>query len=463
MQTANLDSSFDLHSDAFRLGPLAGRMTMPGIVLAVVGFGVAVVVGLRSLIGLIPPPEPLSLFFVLSLFFHSYLVAYVFYLSITLGALFFVLLHHLSRAGWSVTLRRVAEALSANMLLMAVLFLPLLDGMQYVYEWSRPLGERLPLGAKAAYLNPSAFTARFAIYFIVWCGLASFFRNRSIRQDQSGDVGLTLSMERLSAPGMIAFAVSITLCAVDLLMSLNPNWASTMIGVYFFAGVVLSGLVVITLLARWLQAGGRLAGAVTVEHYHDLGKLTFAFVFFWGYIAFSQYMLIWYANMPEETQFYMPRQIGPWMWVSLALVAFHLLIPFVALLSRSAKRQLGVLTFWAVWLLVAHLFDLFWLVMPNTFIQKIPAAIGEPNTPLPEALKHLLASNQSVYQVAERHADFMAAVKAPLEAPSLLVLVALVLGMGGLYVANTARALRTASLVPLQDPRLNESLAFENS
>ncbi len=217
---------------------------------------------------------------------------------------------------------------------------------------------------------------RLAAYFAVWVFLAWFFRSRSIRQDADGDVRWSVAMERVSVPGMIAFGLTVTLAAVDLLMSLNPHWYSTIIGVYFFGGAVLSGLVVLTLLALWLQAAGRLQGAITAEHYHDLGKLTFAFVVFWGYIAFSQYMLIWYANMPEETQFYMPRQIGPWAGISLALLFCQLLIPMFGLLSRHAKRHPLVFTFWAVWLLGAHLLDLFWLIMPNVFIQQIPEAVG---------------------------------------------------------------------------------------
>ena len=149
-----------------------------------------------------------------------------------------------------------------------------------------------------------------------------------------------------------------------------------MLGVYLFADAVMSSLVVLTLLAMWLQSRGLLRGVITKEHYHDLGKLTFTFVFFWGYIAFSQYMLIWYANIPEETQFFMPRQIGPWVGVSLALIVVHFVLPFLGLMSKHAKRILPVFSFWLIWLLVAHAFDLFWLIMPNVFIRQIPAEAG---------------------------------------------------------------------------------------
>ena len=226
------------------------------------------------------------------------------------------------------------------------------------------------------WLTPARFIGRFVIYFVIWGFLAWYFRGHSILQDSSGRVRLSKSMERFSAPGMILWAVTITLAAVDLIMSLNPHWYSTMIGVYLFSDAVLSSLVAITLLAMWLQSCGLLRGVVTEEHYHDLGKLTFAFVFFWGYIAFSQYMLIWYANMPEETQFYMTRQIGPWAGVSLALIVVHFVLPFLGLMSRHVKRRLPFFAFWLVWLLVAHAFDLYWLIMPNIFIRQIPADVG---------------------------------------------------------------------------------------
>ena len=226
------------------------------------------------------------------------------------------------------------------MALMAILFVPLAFNLRRDLPWADQAGppgqqaaERSETGRRSpgvsrsrrairlkpglrppatnVWLTRTRFNGRFVIYFVIWGFLAWYFRGHSILQDSTRQRGTEQSMERLSAPGMILFAVTITLAAVDLIMSLNPHWYSTMIGVYFFSDAVLSGLVVLTLLALWLQSCGLLRGVMTMEHYHDLGKLTFAFVFFWGYIAFSQYMLIWYANMPEETQFYMPRQIGP--------------------------------------------------------------------------------------------------------------------------------------------------------
>jgi hypothetical protein len=201
-------------------------------------------------------------------------------------------------------------------------------------------------------------------------------------------------------------------------MSLNPRWFSTIFGVYYFSGAVVGFLAAVILLAMSLQAGGRLEASITVEHYHDLGKLLFAFVIFWGYIAFSQYLLIWYANIPEETDWYLVRQAGGWATVSLVLLFVHLLIPFFGLLSREVKRRKALLGFWAVWLLVAHWIDLYWLVMPSV----APAA-------------------------------------PPLRATDIGCL----LGIGCLYLAAIFHAADGRALVPVGDPRLAESLAFENS
>jgi hypothetical protein len=458
-------------------------MFVPGVILTLVGSVLAIVCGMKSDTST-------------TIFYHAYLVAFVFYLTITLGSLFFVLLHHLARAGWSVTLRRPAEALCGNVFLMALLFLPIVFELREIYPWAhaRPgepqaaseaggdakhegeQDEKASAGARHAaagaaesgeshvvaghevWLTPRNFVGRFVIYFVIWGFLAWYFRGHSILQDATGNVGLSKSMERLSAPGMILWAVTITLAAVDLIMSLNPNWYSTMIGVYLFADAVLSSLVALTLLALWLQSCGLLRGVVTKEHYHDLGKLTFAFVFFWAYIAFSQYMLIWYANMPEETQFYMARQIGPWAGISLALIVVHFILPFLGLMSRHVKRLLPLFAFWLVWLLVAHAFDLFWLIMPNTFFH------NEHGAKLPELFQTWLESQQSVYQLAPAQAAHLEVIiGAPLKPAAIATVVGLLIAMGGLYLISTAWFLQNAALVPVKDPRLNESLSFHNT
>ena len=356
-------------------------------------------------------------------FFHAYLTSYAFFLSISLGALCFVAIQHVTRAGWSVAVRRLAELLAGNLPLLAFLFLPILLpmllGNHSLYPWTDPkvVAQSELIQHKEPYLNLPFFTARCVLYFTAWMGLAGFFLRRSLRQDESGEIGLTRTMERLSGPALILFGVTVTFAAFDLLMSLSPEWFSTMFGIYYFAGAILAGVAAVIVAAVAVQATGRLTASITAEHYHDLGKHLFGFTFFWGYVAFSQYMLIWYANIPEETVWYLTRQTGPWAAVSLVLLVGHLLIPFVGLLPRWAKRCKAVLSFWAVWLLAFHWLDMYYLVMPNVSVERLP-----------------------------------------LGAVDLLVLV----GLGGLYLAGLAGVAGHHSLVPARDPRLGESLAFEN-
>jgi hypothetical protein len=356
-------------------------------------------------------------------FYHAYLVNYCFYLSIALGSLFFVALHHVTRAGWSVAVRRLAEFLAADMVLLAVLFLPILVpmlfGNQSLYPWTDPavVSRSEPLQHKASYLNVPFFAVRCALYFAFWWAMSRFFFIRSLKQDQSGDPRLTTQMERVSGPALLLFALTVTFASFDWLMSLQPTWFSTIFGVYFFSGAAVGALGAIILAAVALRSIGRLTSAMTAEHYHDLGKLLLGFVIFWGYIAFSQWMLIWYANLPEETNWYLPRQTGPWFWVSAALWIGNLALPFFGLLSRRVKRRPALLAFWAAWLLAFHWLDLYWLVMPNVSVDSLPLG--------------------------------------PLD-------LALLAGLGCLYLAGVLHTIGHHALIPIQDPRLAESLAFEN-
>lgn len=400
----------DLGNERTTLGRAASYVAAGLATLGLVGLAVALVLGWLRADGL-------------RYFFHAYLVSYTFYLSISLGALFLVVLHHATRAGWSVTIRRLAEILAGNMPLLALLFLPVLIpimlGNHSLYEWTNPavVGHSALLEHKTPYLNVAFFTARAVLYFAVWWLLARFYFVRSLEQDASGDPALTIQMERASGPALLMFAVTLTFASFDWLMSLEPAWFSSIFGVYYFSGAAVGALATIILIAALLQASGRLTATITIEHYHDLGKLLLGFVIFWGYIAFSQYMLIWYANVPEETVWYLERQSGAWAAVSLALLFGHLIIPFFGLLSRQAKRRTWILAFWAAWLLAFHWLDLSWLVMPS------------------------------------------------LDAPGLsfgLIDICLILSLGSLYLAGLLVVAGQRSLIPLRDPRLPEALAFEN-
>ncbi|MCC7380547.1 MAG: quinol:cytochrome C oxidoreductase [Deltaproteobacteria bacterium] len=402
--------TISLKDEKLELGPLGGRLLMIGLVIGVVGLGAAIGLGLAAGDGW-------------KHFFHSYLVAFAFFLTITLGGLFFVTVQHLTRAGWSVVVRRVAEIVAANVGVMAILFLvilvPIFMGNAALFKWTDHAlveSDHL-LHEKHAYLNVTFFAIRAVIYFVFWGLLSRFFLKRSTEQDQSGDPELSLKMERVSAPAMILFALTITFAGFDLLMSLDPYWFSTIFGVYVFAGSVMGFMATASLCFMFLQRQGLLKNAVTTDHYQDLGKLLFAFVFFWGYIAFSQFMLIWYANIPEETEWYQNRIQGPWLTVSYALLFVHVIIPFGGLLSRYVKRSRVGLAFWAVWLLGAHYLDIYWLVMPSLNNQSVPFGVID---------------------------------------------VAALIGVAGFFLAGLALLAKGRPLLAVKDPRLNESLSFEN-
>lgn len=356
-------------------------------------------------------------------FFHAYLLNFCYVVSLSLGALFFVLLQHLTRAGWSVCVRRVAEMLAAALPYLGLLLVPiavaLLVGHAALYGWNDAAVQAAdPLIAKkVAYLNAPFFVVRSVLYFAVWSGLAWYFYRQSTRQDETGDPQLTVRMQRASAPAMLAFAVTVCFASFDWLMSLDPHWFSTIFGVYFFAGCAVGFLALLVVLVALVQHRGGLARDVTVEHYHDLGKLLFGFLFFWGYIAFSQYLLIWYANIPEETGWLVRRQSHGWQWLSLGLLFGHLLLPFLGLLSRASRRSRNVLVGWSGFLLVMHWLDLYWLVMPEF----VPDAVT-----------------------------------------CGLVDVLCVLGMLSLYAAAVLQAAGARALLAARDPRLDESLAFHN-
>jgi len=353
-------------------------------------------------------------------FMASYLVEFVFYLSLALGALFFVLIQHVTRAGWSVSVRRIAEAVAPNVLFpMAIAAAPLLFSLDTLYPWTdrAAVAADHVLREKEAWLNVPFFLARTLIYFTTWSALAYWFHRTSIAQDKTGDPALTQRMETTSTGALIVFAFSVTFFAFDYLMSLTPHWYSTIFGVYFFAGCVLGFFALLTVLAMLVQSAGALRRTISTEHYHDLGKLIFAFTIFWAYIAFSQYMLMWYANLPEETFWYAARQAGSWVFFSFVLLFGHFLVPFLALMSRDVKRRKPLLLTGALWMLLMQWADVYWLVMPG---------------------------------------------KSPGRIPLSLMDLAMFLAFGGIFFGVALRRLCAHPLVALKDPRLHESLEFEN-
>lgn len=356
-------------------------------------------------------------------FMHSYLVAFMFVLSIGLGALFWVTLQHLVNAQWSVAVRRIGELLAMSLPLLAILSLPVvvpaLLGNAELFPWADAeyLRTSHALEHKRPYLNLGFFGVRCLVYFGFWSLLGWWWISRSRAHDATGDDRILAKMRSVSAPAMIGFGLTTTFAAIDFLMTLDPEWFSTIFGVYYFAGCVIAVHATMALLLRFLQSHGRLVRHVTVHHYHDLGKMLFAFTVFWAYIAFSQFMLIWYANIPEETRWYRDRTENGWLSVGVLLIVAHFLLPFFGLLSRHVKRHAFGITFWSVWLLSVHYLDLYWLVMP---------AYGDG------ALR-----------------------------PDLLDLTTLA-GLSSLMIAYTAWLVRGVDLIPVRDPRLAGSLGFQN-
>ena len=300
-------------------------------------------------------------------FFYSYLSAFFFFIVITLGAIFFVQVQYLTGSVWSVTVRRIMENLAAGAPWGAVLFIPIAFGLYTLYPWSHAdlVAKDEVLKGRAGYFSAGFFFARVILYFAIWSFLSLRILKRSVAMDDSKDPRNIFKNEATSAPGLLLLFLSGSFAGWDWIMSLQPHWYSTMFGVYCLAGGALAFMASVTLISLSLRRRGFLTNTITIEHYHDLGKWMFAITVFWTYIAFSQYMLIWYANLPEETFFYRDRFVGSWLWVSVGLIFGHFFFPFFLLLCRPAKRTLGILRFAALWILFICYVDIYWLVMPN--------------------------------------------------------------------------------------------------
>jgi len=397
------------NGDSIRLGKEADGLRTGALGVGVVALLLAVLTG-GGLLG--------------KQFQHSYLTAYMWGLSIAVGAVWWVTIQHLFAARWSVVVRRVGELLAQLVLVMMVLALPLLApifmGNDVLYPWANHhyFEHHAYMASKAPWFSPGFFAARMVFYFGFWALLATYFLAQSRRQDStSGDVALTKKLQSVSAPGMIVFALTLTFCAMDFLMTLDPVWFSTIFGVYYFATCVLTFHSTLALALMWLQSRGHLKTSVTAEHYHDIGKLMFAFICFWTYIGFSQYMLIWYANIPEETHWFLDRFQGSWLNATRTLAVLHFFIPFFGMMSRWMKRDTGRLRFWALYILAVCWFDMYWLVAPN--LHKQGLAFTAP--------------------------DFLAWA-----------------GVAGILIGFALLRARDVNLVPTGDPRLSRSLAFEN-
>lgn len=307
-------------------------------------------------------------------FFHSYLIGFLFWVGVALGSLALLMLQHLTGGGWGMVIRRVLEAATRTLPLMLILFMPIWFGLRHIYPWTDPAKMVEGLSHEAAgalqekaarYLNPAFFTVRALFCFAIWLLLQFFLNKWSRAQDSGSDAAATKKMRILAGPGMVLFILTVTVAAIDWVMSISPEWSSTIFGLLFVASFALSALAFAIAMVALLSDREPLAEVVAPLHFHDLGKLLLALVMLWAYFAYSQFLIIWSGNLPEEIVWYQPRTHGGWGAVAITVVVLHFAFPFAFLLSRSIKRNPHRLVSVAVLILIMRVIDLIWMIAPN--------------------------------------------------------------------------------------------------
>ena len=351
--------------------------------------------------------------------YKGYLLGFLFWTGASLGCMALLMVQHLSGGAWGVVTRRIYEAAARTLPLMALLFVPVALGVPHLFEWAHPEAVAADpiLQHKESYLNVPFFLTRGVIYFVVWSGMALLLSRWSAQQDAAGPADqerLGRKMQRLSGGGLVAYAVTVFFMSVDWVMSLDPHWFSTMYGMLFMVNQGLSALALTIAVLVLLARTPPLAGVVAPAHLHDLGKLLLAFVMLWAYLTFSQFLIVWSANLPEEIPWYLTRMEGGWGAVSVALIVFHFIVPFLLLLNRDLKRHARLLVIVALWIVVMRFVDLFWLMGPLHGAREL-------SVHLPDVL-------------------------API-------------GIGGLWIAMFLWQLKARPLLPLGEPDLPNALA----
>jgi hypothetical protein len=384
-------------SAAQELRAAIDRFVRPAAVVAVIGLVLCVV-------GFVVDPAQ---------FFRSYLFAYLFWLSIALGSLGVLMVHHLTGGAWGFVIRRLLEGAAMTIPLMALLFVPLLFGLPHLFSWMRPgaMAETELAHKSHFFLNEPWFLARAAIYFVVWSVLAIVLSRWSVEQDRVGGGEITRRFQLFCGPGLVLYVFTYSLAAIDWIMALEPHWYSTIFGMIVITGQGLAGLAFAILIAWRLLRGTALKASIPDKAFHDLGHLLLAFVLLWAYMAYSQYIITWSGNLSTESLWYIHRAGGGWQWVGLFLILFHFFAPFILLLFGGLKKNIGSLAVIAAGILVAHLVDEFWMVMP------------------------------AFYTTGVRLSWLDAAIP---------------IAIGGLWIAVFGRIIRSESLVPLHDPRLEQ-------
>src|SRR5881296_344598 len=317
---------------------------------------IAVIALLLCAIGAIVNPHQFS---------YSWLFAFAFFFTLCAGCFFWTIVHHATDAEWSVVVRRQLENIAALLVVLALFFVPILLLRHHLYSWMDiPPGAEASLDSKRAYLNWNFFLGRAVLFFAFFIFASLSLRRLSVRQDKDGNPRFTIRLRKVAFASLPLFALCLTFGAFDWLMSLNYRWFSTMFGVYIFAGAAGSSMSLLVLVITALQRAGYLKNVVTLEHYHIMGKWMFAFCVFWAYIGFGQYMLIWYANIPEEIQYFLTRNTESWWGLSMLLVIGRFFGPFAILLLRSIKKHPRQLCYVAAWILLMQMLDIYLVVLP---------------------------------------------------------------------------------------------------
>ena len=348
-------------------------------------------------------------------FHQAYLFAYTFWLGISVGSLALLMLQHMTSGGWGFVIRRVLEASTRVLPVMAILFLPILLGAQYLYPWTHH-EEAVKLSEKTKYLNLTFFIFRAIVIFGSWLALTFFLNRWSLLQDRTGDQYYTKRMRVQSGPGMVLLVFTITFASIDWYMSLEPEWFSTIYGFIYVAAWAVSALAFVIAAMAILSKREPLNHIVAPLHFHDLGKLLLALIMLWSYFAFSQFLIIWSGNLPEEIGWYTRRMHGVWGTLIVVVVILHFALPFLLLLSRSLKRDPRKLIIVAVMILVMRVIDLLWMIEPSFSEEKI----------------------------APFHVSWMHPVG--------------LIAIGGLWLATFARELSRRSLIPINDPQYESVL-----
>lgn len=313
----------------------------------------------------------LGAIFDLQQFFRSYLLGYVFWAGIALGCLAILMLQHMSGGAWGLVIRRQLEAATRTFPLLAVLFLPIAFGVRSIYIWAQPVQENAPealkhaLAHKAPYLNVPFFLGRAVFYFAAWNLMAYFLNRWSLEQDRTKHRPITTKLQGLSGPGLVLYGLTVTFASVDWLMSLEPQWFSTIYGILVMGGQGLSAMAFIIAVAVLLMRYKPLSDVIKPSHMHDLGKLMLAFLMLWAYFSFSQFLIIWSGNLPEEIPWYVRRMQTSWKWVGMAMVLLQFALPFVMLLSRDLKRNARTLVVVAIAIIIMRFVDLIWMTGPE--------------------------------------------------------------------------------------------------